>query len=157
MEFNATFIVAFASFIVFTVIMNLILYKPLSKIVEARQKFLEEHYNDASEAREKTHAILTDKEQKLEDSKLNAKRIILGKAEEAKLKKAALTAEAQQSANQTIAVAKGELDKSKTDAQSVLSHQVVDLAQSISSKILGENIAVENVDSELISKIMQEG
>ena len=157
MEFNATFIVAFASFIVFTVIMNLILYKPLSKVVTERQKFLDDHYKAANEARETSQAILTDKEQKLEDSKLNAKKIILDKTDEAKLKKTALAVEAQQSANQTIAVAKGELGKSKTEAQSVLSQQVVDLAQSISSKILGENIAVESVDNELISKIMQEG
>ena len=47
MEFNATFIVAFVSFIIFTVIMNLILYKPLSKVVAQRQQFIDENYEEA--------------------------------------------------------------------------------------------------------------
>ena len=37
MEFNATFIVSVISFIIFTLLMNEILYKPVSKIVEERE------------------------------------------------------------------------------------------------------------------------
>ena len=37
MEFNATFLVSFVSFIVFVVLMNQILYRPLDKIVRERK------------------------------------------------------------------------------------------------------------------------
>ena len=42
MEFNATFLIAAISFVVFTIIMNAIFYKPLQKIVDERQKFTED-------------------------------------------------------------------------------------------------------------------
>lgn len=156
MEFNATFIVAFVSFIIFTVIMNMILYKPLSSIVEQRQGFVDEHQNEASIARARAQAILDEKAQKLEESKLNARKIIADKTVELESQKTALTTEAQRKASQVIDVAKTELALSNSQAQQVLSGHVVDLAKSISSKILGADIAVASVDNELISKIMQE-
>jgi len=157
MEFNATFIVAFVSFIVFTVIMNLILYKPLSKIVTQRQNFIDEHYKEAKEHTTKSEAILKDKERKLTKTKHDAKQIIVDKTNEVKTQKSTMTSDAQQKAGKTIDSAKEDLQKSKNEAQGVLSNQVIDLAQNISSKILGENIAIRGVDAEQVSKIMQEG
>lgn len=155
MEFNATFIATAISFIAFTLIMNSIFYKPLSKVVEERQKFLDEHYKEASWIKEKALSLLNNKDKKLEQSKHEAKKIIAEKADNAKAKKASLTGEAQQNAAGTISTAKEELKQSNEQAQGVLSNKVVDLAQDISSKILGENIAIEQVDKKLIDEIMQ--
>ena len=106
-------------------------------------------------AKEKAEALLREKEQKLEKSKHDAKKIISEKADNAKQQKAALTGDAQQTAAGTISVAKDELQKSKTEAQEILSNQVVELAQNISSKVLGEDFSIVNVDKNLISEIMQ--
>lgn len=157
MEFNATFIVSAISFIVFTLIMNAIFYKPLNKVVHERQKFIYDNYEEAKQHKEKAESILTEKSQKIEESKSNAKGIILNKSEEAKAQKTALTVEAQQSAMKAIDEAKGELHASKTQAQDVLSNDVVVLAQNISSKLLGEDIAISKVDNELVGKIIREG
>jgi len=157
MEFNATFIVAFISFIMFTVIMNLILYKPLSDVVEARQKFVDDHYNEASIHKQKAQSLLTEKAEKIDKSKSDAKSIIISKAESAKAQKTALTTDAQQSALKLIDGAKSELQSSKNEAQNVLAGEVIGLAQQISSKILGADIAISNVDGEFVNKIMQEG
>ena len=139
------------------VIMNFILYKPLNKIIMERQQFFDDHYKDANLKKEQAKSILADKVEKLEKSKLDAKKIITEKTEDVKTQKKVITTDAQQKATQTIDLAKVELGKSKVEAQEVLSAQVFGLAQDISSKILGEHIAVENVNKELISKIMQEG
>lgn len=155
MEFNATFIVAFISFIVFTVIMNLILYKPLNKVVTERQKVIDEHYEEAKLNKKKSESMLRDKERKLEATKHDAKKIIVDKTDEVKSKKSALALEAQQKALQVIDGAKEELQKSKSEAQEVLSDNVVDLAQEISSKILGENVEITNVDKDLITKAIK--
>ena len=66
MEFNATFLVSAASFILFTIIMNAIFYKPLTKIVEQRQIFVDENYKEANLAEEKSQSILTEKEERIE-------------------------------------------------------------------------------------------
>ena len=47
LEFNATFFVAMFSFIIFMLMMNSILYKPLSKIVEQREGIINGNYSDA--------------------------------------------------------------------------------------------------------------
>lgn len=157
MEFNATFIVAFVSFILFTIIMNLILYKPVNKIVSERQKFIDDHYEEAKSKVAKSAALLKDRERKLEKSKHDAKKIIVDKTTEIKTQKSAMTAQAQQSAATTIDSAKEDLQQSKNEAQKVLSSQVLGLAQDISAKILGENIAIQGVDDEQVNKLMQEG
>lgn len=137
MEFNATFIVSAISFIVFVFIMNAIFYKPLQKTVDERQKFIDDTTEEAKRHREKSEAILKDKERKLEKTKHDAKKIIADKANEAKDKKTTMTSEAQQKAVQTIDGAKVELQKSKDEAQNVLSGEIEKLAQDISTKILG--------------------
>ena len=155
MEFNATFIVSAISFIAFTLIMNAIFYKPLGKIVGDRQQFLDENYKEATWAKEKVVSLLSNKQKKLDQSKHEAKKIIADKADSAKQQKAEMTGEAQQVAAVTVNEAKSELHKSNSSAQEVLATQVVDLAQDISSKILGETIGIENVDKSSIDKIMQ--
>lgn len=137
MEFNATFLVSIISFIVFMLIMNAIFYKPLQKVVFERQKFIDDTTEEAKSHREKSEAILKDKDKKLEKTKHEARKIISDKSEEIKTKKAELTSEAQQKANKQVEAAKGNLNQSKDEAQKVLSDEAQKLAQSISAKILG--------------------
>lgn len=47
MEFNATFLISAISFILFTLIMNKIFYKPLERVMDERQKFIDDTKSDA--------------------------------------------------------------------------------------------------------------
>ena len=76
MEFNATFLVAFISFIIFTVLMNLILYKPISQIVLKRKQFVDANYDEANKNSEKKEAILQDKKEQIEKANEDAKVVI---------------------------------------------------------------------------------
>lgn len=138
MEFNATFIVSIINFIVFTIIMNAIFYKPLQKVVLEREKFINDTNEEAKNHKAKSEAILKDKERQLEKTKHDAKKIILEKSDEAKTHKANLAAEAHQKANSEIEVAKTDLHKSSDDAQTVLSEDTKNIAQQITAKILGQ-------------------
>lgn len=157
MEFNATFIISAISFIIFTMIMNAIFYKPLQNVVDERTKFIDETYEEAKHNKQKADSILRDKHKKVEKTKFDAKKIILDKANESKEQKDLMAKEAQQKAFSEIDSAKGELNKSKSEAQDVLSGNVIDLAQNISSKILGEEFSIKNVDKNLINETMGEG
>lgn len=138
MEFNATFIVSAISFIVFTLIMNAIFYKPLQNIVLERQKFIDETNEEAKLHREKSEAILKDRDKKLEKTRHESKKLILDKSDEVKATKTQLTSDAHKKASQKIELAKDDLHKSKDDAQQVLSEEVKSIAQQIASKILGQ-------------------
>lgn len=138
MEFNATFIASAISFIVFTLIMNAIFYKPLQKTVSERQNFVDETLKEAKLHTEKSEAIIKDKVKKLEATKHDAKKIIATKSDEVKNQKTAMALEAQQKASQKVDSAKSELHKSKDEAQAVLAEETKNLAQDIASKILGK-------------------
>lgn len=138
MEFNATFIASAISFIVFTLIMNAIFYKPLNSVVQEREKFIDDTNEEAKLHREKSEALLKDKERKLEKTRQEAKKIILDKSDEVKTKKAKLASDAQTKAAEKIGIAKDDLCKSSGEAQAVLSEDVKNISQQIAAKILGQ-------------------
>lgn len=156
MEFNATFIVSALSFIVFSVIMNAIFYKPLQKIVLERKKFIDDHHEEAALTRARSKAVIIDRDEKLDNTKHHSKKIIAEKTTEAKTQKSVIAQEAQQKAFSTINEAKNELYKSSNDAKAVLANKVVDLAQNISSKVLNEDIPIADIDKSLIEKAMED-
>ena len=102
MEFNATFIIAFISFIVFTVIMNIILYKPINDIVQKRKDFIDANYNEAKSNADKTRTILDERKNKLASARQNAKERSEEKINSAKNKKDEITSKAKQSAKENI-------------------------------------------------------
>jgi len=117
--------------------MNAIFYKPLQKVVLERQKFIDETSEEAKNHREKSEAILKDKERKLEKTRHEAKKIILDKSDEVKTQKVNLATEAHQKANSEIDSAKTDLQKSKDEAQATLSEDAKNIAQQIAAKLLG--------------------
>lgn len=138
MEFNATFIVSAINFIIFSIIMNAIFYKPLDKIVTERQKFVEETNEDAKIKQKKAEAVVRNKELKIEKTKQDAKKIITSKADDVNTKKIELTTNAQKKAQDDVNSAKVTLNQSVDEVQQGLDEEVKKLADAISSKILGK-------------------
>lgn len=138
MEFNATFIVSAISFVVFSIIMNAIFYKPLAKVVEQRETFVKKTLEEAKQNTAKSESIIKDKEKKIEKTKHDARKIIIDKTDEVKAHKATLAAEAQQKAAGIIESAKEDLHKSQAEAQAILAEEAEKLAIEISSKLLGK-------------------
>ena len=83
LQFNATFLVAMFSFIVFIMIMNKILYKPISKIVNEREGFINSNYAEAKETTEKSENILKERDEKLVQTKTESRKIISDKVQTA--------------------------------------------------------------------------
>lgn len=137
MEFNATFLVSAVSFIVFVFIMNAILYSPLEKIVDERQKFIDDTNSAAKVNFDESDKILKDKEEKINETRQLAKKVVTEKTDEAKARKSDLQLEAQKSSVEKIERAKNDLLKSRDEAKEALSQNVQSLADEISSKILG--------------------
>ena len=54
LEFDGTFIFALISFIIFVLMMNIILYKPITKIMDERQKFYDKNKNTADLSKQRT-------------------------------------------------------------------------------------------------------
>ena len=83
MEFNATFLISAISFILFTLIMNKIFYKPLERVMDERQKFIDETKSDAEKSNLKAQAIINNREERLTKSAADSKKLVADKINEA--------------------------------------------------------------------------
>lgn len=136
LEFNATFIVAMFSFIVFIIVMNAIFYKPILSVIEKRKDFIDSNYIDAKNSKEQAEHILSNKEKRLEETAKTSKKIILEKTTDADEKSKKLINTAKLQYKEKIDNAKEIL---KNQEKSVDMHESLEnIAESISKKLLGE-------------------
>lgn len=138
MEFNATFLVSIVSFIVFIAIMNAIFYKPVLKIIEEREKFINGNYNDAKNSRDETQVLMNKKDSRLTQALTESRKIITDTVNDANEKSKALTDDAKLANSQKIDITKTQLQEQEKEISQALSIQ--DIAQSISNKVLGIEI-----------------
>lgn len=154
MEFNATFLVSAISFIVFTFVMNKIFYNPLGRVISERQKFLDETRNDVLFSNNKAEAILKDRDDKLSKSVADAKRLVADKVNEANENSRTLTGKAKQKSMEEITSAKLSLHDEANQSKEELKNKVKDLAEVISSKVLGIDVKIDNTDNEIVNRIL---
>ena len=156
MEFNATFIVAFVSFIIFIIIMNQILYKPIFGIVEKRKNLVDGNYDTARKNKKKVEAILQDRIDKLNEARSKVRVKTSEALNEANLERANRENEAKEEAKSRINENFNTLQGDKAIALDDLKKNVINLAQIISDKFIESSERIEITDYETIEKIMQD-
>ncbi len=154
-EFNATFLIAMISFVVFIIIMNTILYKPILSIINKRENYIDENLNAAKNSKEKAQGILNDKEAKLTETNIKSKQIVSERVQQENDKAKKLTEEAKATTQKNIASIKENLHNEEIQTTNALSENIKLLAESISEKVLGEKTSIDNVDYELINKVLK--
>ena len=152
MEFNATFIVSIISFVLFVFVMNKVFYAPISNIIVERENMLKRNLDEAQELDNNTNELLENRNKKLNEAELNSREIIAKKIEEFNnLSKKAIN-EANQKAKAEIQAQKDILLEENRNAELELKSKEKELAQIISSKVLGFDV---NFDDE--NTIAKEG
>ena len=143
LEFNATFFIAMFSFVIFMMIMNAILYKPLDRIVNARKDLIDKNYMKSKAAQEKYDILqkwqVATMEKAQQTSKENYQRII----NDYKLKKESMLEYGRNLSKQEIAVAAAYLDGEVINAKHELKPEVKVLASIIASRVLGYETEIE--------------
>lgn len=134
MEFNATFLVSAISFILFTIIMNKIFYKPLESVMNEREKFINDNIYDAKLSSDKADAITKDREEKLGKSLVDAKALVARKINDANENSRNLTDQAKQKSKEDIKSAKDALLNEAENSERDL--KIEELADVIYSKVL---------------------
>ena len=134
MEFNATFLVSAISFILFTIIMNKIFYKPLESVMNEREKFINDNIYDAKLSSDKADAITKDRDEKLSKSQVDAKSLVARKINNANENSRNITDQAKQKSKEDIKSAKDALIKEAESTERDL--KIEELADVIYSKIL---------------------
>ena len=156
MEINATILISTISFICFIFIMNAILYKPVMEIMAKRQSYIDGNKSDATEHRNKAQALIADKNNKVADAQRKSRDIVASKADAVKEEKNKVLNDAKLSAASYFNEQKQNLASQKEELSHQMKGDVADLANRLTTKLMGEGVAFEPLNNEALDSVLDE-
>lgn len=152
MEFDATFLIAVISFVVFVVIMNKIFYAPILKIMQERQNIVEANFQTAKEINAETQKQTEYHTSQLEKSRNEARQKIAEASLQFKQERSKEISEYKNELYGKINKEKENLKNSAYEAGEVLKDNIVDIAKEISHKVLAFDIDAETINKSQIKE-----
>ena len=141
-DFNATLPLMAIQFVLLTVALTFIFYKPVSKVLDDRELYISGNLTQASEKLIKADELYSQYDEQLKTARVNAQSVIAKSEKEAKDVVAVEINEARQDAAKLIERTNKELESQKTIALEQLETQVDELSQLIKEKLLGKEVVL---------------
>jgi F-type H+-transporting ATPase subunit b len=141
-DFNATLPLMAIQFILLTVVLTFVFYKPVSKVLDERETSISKNLSDASDKLLKADELYKQYDEQLKTARTNAQSIIAESEKEAKEIVASEINQARQDAAKLIQQTNKELEAQKSLAFQKLETQVDELSQLIKEKLLGTQIVL---------------
>ncbi len=151
MQIDGTFIFVIISFILFLFIIKAILFNPISKILDEREKFYAKNSKMEIESKEKTTTLINEKENALKESRLKAAELIKETSKKAQQESLKSVKKTKEEIQNKIEKNKNELEAAKFNSKNELKNEISTFVSSIASKILSEDIKIE-IEEERIKK-----
>ena len=139
-DFNATLPAMALQFILLSVVLTFIFYKPVSKVIDDREAYINGNLTTASEKLIKADELYSQYDMQLKTARISAQTIIAQSEKEAKDLVAAEINESRKDAAKLIDKTNTELEKQKVLALAQLESQVDELSQLIKEKLLGKEV-----------------
>ena len=141
--FNATFLVAMLSFVVFIMIMNAIFYRPILNIMRKRDEYINSNYDEAKELSEQAEKLDIKKTETIQQTQNECRTEIKNVVENAQGLASKNVQDARTEVKNEIQFKKDSLVRESEALEGVLKSSVVtDLASSITSKFMSKDLAV---------------
>ena len=141
-DFNATLPLMAIQFILLTVVLTFVFYKPVSKVIDEREAYINGNLTTASEKLIKADELYSEYDEQLKAARVNAQAIIGKSEKEAKDAVALEINQARQDAAKLIERTNKELETQKSLALQQLETQVDELSQLIKEKLLGKEVVI---------------
>ena len=141
-DFNATLPLMAIQFILLTVVLTFVFYKPVSKVLDERENYISGNLNQASEKLIKADELYKQYDEQLKTARVSAQAIIAQSEKEAKDVVASEIGQARTDAANLIAKTNTELEAQKSLALQQLETQVDELSQLIKEKLLGKEVVL---------------
>ena len=141
-DFNATLPLMAIQFVLLTVVLTFVFYKPVSKVLDERENYISGNLNQASEKLIKADELYKQYDEQLKTARVNAQTVIAQSEKEAKDIVAAEINDARQDAAKLIERTNKDLEVQKTQALEQLETQVDELSQLIKEKLLGKEVVL---------------
>ena len=139
-DFNATLPLMAIQFILLTVILTFVFYKPVAKVLEERETGISTNLADASDKLLKADELYKQYDEQLKMARSSAQSVISKSEQEAKEIVASEINQARQDATNLIQQTNKELEAQKSLALQKLETQVDELSQLIKEKLLGKQV-----------------
>ena len=141
-DFNATLPLMAIQFVLLMVVLTFIFYKPVSKVLEDREEYINGNLTQASDKLIKADELYKQYDEQLKTAKVNAQATIAKAEKEAKDSVALENGEARADAAKLIERTNKELEAQKSTALAQLETQVDELSQLIKEKLLGKEVVL---------------
>nr|WDA98908.1 ATP synthase CF0 B' subunit [Sciadococcus taiwanensis] len=135
-DFNATLPLMALQFLSLTLVLNLVFYKPVMKVLDERENYIQTNLESASEALKEAEKLSIQYEEELAKARKDAQNLIKNSQQEAQSIVAQEIMEAQNDANRLIEESTKQLNGQKEAALEDLEHHVETLSEQIYNKIL---------------------
>lgn len=125
------------------------------QIMEKRQKYIDDNKSEADEHHKKAKALLEDKDAKVSDAQRKSRDIVASKADALKEEKAKVLNDTKQSVSNYFSEQKQNLAQLKDETAANMKNDVADLANNLTSKLMGEGVSFEPLNEEQIDEVMR--
>ena len=141
-DFNATLPLMAIQFILLTVVLTFIFYKPVSKVIDERESYINDNLTTASEKLIKADELYNQYDEQLKAARVEAQATIAQSEKEAKNVVAVEIEQARKDAAALIDRTNKQLETQKSAALEQLDTQVDELSQLIKEKLLGKEVVL---------------
>ena len=141
-DFNATLPLMAIQFVLLTIVLTFLFYKPVSKVIDERETYINGNLTTASEKLIKADELYKEYDEQLKTARVNAQTIIAKSEKEAKDVVAGEINQARLDATKLIEQTNKELEAQKSLALQQLETQVDELSQLIKEKLLGKEVVL---------------
>ncbi len=156
MQIDGTFVVAFISFLIFLFLIKVILYQPITFIINKRENYLKQNDILKDEQIQKAKALIEQKEQKIKETKKEANEQFANEIETIKQLSLNSLNDAQNEANKIIETNKNQLDRVMILVQNEIKNEMNDIVKSIVSKVLRQEVQID-LDENKINEYLNIG
>jgi len=149
MQIDGTFIFVVISFLIFLLLINLILYRPISKVIENREKLYEKNAKTEADSKQKAKDLIADKDRKIKSSRAEAGEIIKTVSQKAKNDGEKLIKQTKKEVQKELEENKQVLIQQSIESKKELKGEIRGFVQSIVSKILNEEVEINIEESKI--------
>ena len=137
-------VISLANLVILFLILKKLLFKPVKKIVDKRQKEIESEYKKAEKTQAEADAIKAEWECKMATAEAEADKIISDAVERADSRNEVMLYESREKADQIIRKAKADIERERKDARETIKKEIVDVSQTLSEQIIGREINMDD-------------
>ncbi len=140
-DFDATLPLIALQFLILVVLMNILFYKPLTRVLDDRAEYIRQNLNQAQENSKKSEELAQQFEEQIKQARRESQEMIAQAQAEAQEQAAKNLAQAQQEVQAEREKATAEIEAQKKEALQSLESQVDTLSSQILEKLVGKELA----------------